>query len=168
MGLGCDFERTYESFEQFIVCMGPIPETMNRPSVGRLDHSKGYVFDIEKNAWNFGWQSVADNSSEMARRTRPGKPLSNHHKEALSKAAKYKFETTDAAQKHSERIKEIWKDPEGRRAYLYALQSPSALGKKAAKMKEYWRDESKRQGWKKSLSDGCRPSALVGQNELIA
>jgi hypothetical protein len=49
LGLECDFERTYESLQQFIVCMGPIPENMNKPSVGRLDHSKGYVFDTEKN-----------------------------------------------------------------------------------------------------------------------
>jgi hypothetical protein len=163
LGLECDFERTYDSLEQFIVCMGPIPENISRPSVGRVDHSKGYVFDIEKNRWNFAWQSVADNSSEAARRTKLGKRLSNYHKGALSKAAKNKFQTTDAAQKHSKKIKEIWKEPEGRRIYLDALQSPSALDKKSAKMKEHWRDESKRETWKKSLSEGQKQAWANGR-----
>lgn len=39
----CDFPRTQEGFDAFCKELGPIPEDMKRPSVGRRFHDKGYV-----------------------------------------------------------------------------------------------------------------------------
>lgn len=61
---GCDFKLTRADFSKFLDVMGPIPEGMKSPTVGRLDHSKGYVYDHERKRWNFEWQSRADNNRE--------------------------------------------------------------------------------------------------------
>ncbi len=58
-----DFQTTNEGFKAFIEYLGPIPEGMIKPTVGREDHSKGYI------RGNFQWQSRTDNSSEAAKRT---------------------------------------------------------------------------------------------------
>lgn len=38
----CGFARTKEGYKEFQDEIGPIPENMNRPSVGRIDHDYGY------------------------------------------------------------------------------------------------------------------------------
>jgi hypothetical protein len=69
LGYECEFEYTDESFSTFIQVIGPVPTDMDKPTVGRYDHAKGYVFDKELDRWNFRWQSKFDNTGEMARRT---------------------------------------------------------------------------------------------------
>jgi hypothetical protein len=65
-GLPCKYVRGLESFNIFLKDIGPVPEGMVKPTVGRLDHSKGYVFDIENNRLNFEWQPKEDNIREGA------------------------------------------------------------------------------------------------------
>lgn len=56
-GKRVDFPRTSSGFQAFVRELGPIPENMKRPSVGRKNHSKGYVYDnivwerYEFNVW---------------------------------------------------------------------------------------------------------------------
>jgi hypothetical protein len=61
--LDCDFERTHESLARFIAHIGPIPEGMVWPSVGRYDHSIGYVVG------NFRWKEYGENASDGAKDT---------------------------------------------------------------------------------------------------
>lgn len=56
----CDFPYTDDGFVMFCEYIGPIPEGMKVPSVGRIDHSRGYVFD------NFRWQELSDNVADGA------------------------------------------------------------------------------------------------------
>lgn len=58
--LDSDYSRTPESFIEFYLEIGNIPDGMISPTVGRLDHSLGYL------RGNFEWQSFSDNSSEVA------------------------------------------------------------------------------------------------------
>ena len=58
----CAFPYDERGYQLFAEAIGPIPQ-MNSPTVGRLDHSKGYVLG------NFEWQEKADNSRECAERT---------------------------------------------------------------------------------------------------
>jgi hypothetical protein len=164
-GVGCDFKKTYEDFKLFIEVMGPIPSDMDTPSVGRIDHSKGYVFDTENNRWNFAWQSMSDNAAESIRRNLADVEKQQSRRRAFSEAAKRKFETTDAAQQHSESIKQIWATEEGRTKYLNATRSCDSLAKRSAKMKELWSDETKKEDWRKSLSAG---QTLAWQNGSYA
>jgi len=53
-----DFPRTKKGFEDFIEYIGPIPKGMKWPSVGRLDHKKGYI------KGNFRWQEMSENSAD--------------------------------------------------------------------------------------------------------
>lgn len=46
----CDFPRTEKGYTEFCKEMGPIPEGMKRPSVGRKNHNKGYVYG------NIAWE----------------------------------------------------------------------------------------------------------------
>lgn len=62
--LKCAFTRTLKSYLKFEQVIGPIPKRMRVPTVGRYDHSKGYVFDSSKKRWNFRWQAMVDNLSE--------------------------------------------------------------------------------------------------------
>lgn len=58
--LPIDFPRTYQGFKDFIDYIGPIPYGMIKPSVGRKDHSKGYV------QGNFIWQEYSENCRESS------------------------------------------------------------------------------------------------------
>jgi hypothetical protein len=51
--MGCDFSWGLSEFNRWLEVIGPIPEGMKKPTVGRYDHSKGYVFDAENHRWNF-------------------------------------------------------------------------------------------------------------------
>ena len=62
--VGCDFEYKEEDFNRWLEIMGPIPENMQKATVGRYDHSKGYIYDYSKERWNFRWQEHSENSSE--------------------------------------------------------------------------------------------------------
>lgn len=65
-GLSCDFTPDASSFLEFVEFIGPVPDGMKTPTVGRKNHNEGYVFG------NFEWQSKADNSRESARRNHSG------------------------------------------------------------------------------------------------
>jgi hypothetical protein len=65
--LSTDFPRDFQGFKDFIAYLGDIPVGMNNPTVGRKDHSLGYV------KGNFEWQSKSKNSSECSSRTKSGK-----------------------------------------------------------------------------------------------
>jgi hypothetical protein len=62
--IDCEFTWGLEQFNKWLEAIGPIPEGMKKPTVGRYDHSKGYVFDTENNRWNFRWQERSENSRE--------------------------------------------------------------------------------------------------------
>jgi hypothetical protein len=61
--VGSDFEFGQEDFNKWLEAIGLIPEGIEKPTVGRFDHTKGYVWDIENNKWNFRWQEHSENSS---------------------------------------------------------------------------------------------------------
>ena len=61
-GLECEFQFDTESLQKFIDCIGPVPHTMKNPSVGRWNHSKGYVVG------NFRWQELLENTIDGASR----------------------------------------------------------------------------------------------------
>jgi hypothetical protein len=61
--VGCDFTLGSSEFNKWLEIIGVIPEGMKKPSVGRYDHTKGYVFDTENNRWNFRWQEYSENAS---------------------------------------------------------------------------------------------------------
>jgi hypothetical protein len=60
--LPCSYTLCLESFNQWQEYIGDIPVGMKIPTVGRNDHTKGYV------PGNFKWQSKSDNSKEMVGR----------------------------------------------------------------------------------------------------
>jgi len=62
----CDFDRSASGFLLFVEHIGPYPEDMIRPTVGRKDHSKGYVYG------NFEWQTLEENNREQVDRKRAG------------------------------------------------------------------------------------------------
>lgn len=64
--LSTDFPRDFQGFKDFIAYLGDIPVGMKQPTVGRKDHSLGYVRD------NFEWQERSKNSSEGSSRTKTG------------------------------------------------------------------------------------------------
>lgn len=55
-----DWHRNREGYEAFCKEIGPIPSWLMKPSVGRKDHSKGYV------AGNIQWEEYNFNSSKTA------------------------------------------------------------------------------------------------------
>jgi hypothetical protein len=63
-GLDCDFPRNVDGFIDFILYVGPVPGDMIRPTLGRSDHSIGYL------KGNFKWQESSDNTSESATRNK--------------------------------------------------------------------------------------------------
>jgi hypothetical protein len=75
LGIPCDFTGCLELFNKWLEVIGSIPVGMKIPTVGRYDHKKGYVYDIEMNRWNFRWQPKSDNSREAALRTTPFKTM---------------------------------------------------------------------------------------------
>lgn len=59
------FETSFEGFKRFMDEVGQIPDTMQRPSLGRRDHSKGYEIG------NIFWQELSENCAENGRRQGP-------------------------------------------------------------------------------------------------
>jgi len=60
--LDCSYTRDEKGFIEFVKDIGEVPLTIKKPSVGRKDHSKGYV------KGNFNWQERSENSYEAAKR----------------------------------------------------------------------------------------------------
>lgn len=60
--LECSYTRDEKGFLEFVKDIGEIPLNMKSPSVGRKDHTKGYV------KGNFDWQERTENSYESAKR----------------------------------------------------------------------------------------------------
>ena len=56
------FPKNISGFIDFIIYLGPVPSYMKKPSIGRIDHSKGYF------PGNFEWQESRENSREVALR----------------------------------------------------------------------------------------------------
>jgi len=54
------FSRNFAGFIHFVSCLGPVPEDMTNPSIGRKDHTIGYIKD------NFAWQEFSENIREGA------------------------------------------------------------------------------------------------------
>lgn len=71
-----DFSKTGEGMVNFIFYLGDVPSDMIKPSIGRINHSKGYI----KN--NFRWQSKSDNNSESSLR---GNPSNKKHQQLIGK-----------------------------------------------------------------------------------
>lgn len=67
------FASSTAGYGNFIAYVGPVPSNMRRPTVGRYDHSRGYV------AGNFRWQEHSENAAEAATRNKKGVPLSPAH-----------------------------------------------------------------------------------------
>ena len=60
--LGTDLTRDSSGLLEFVEEIGQVPEEISRLSVGRKDHSSGYV------KGNYEWQDMSSNSSESAKR----------------------------------------------------------------------------------------------------
>jgi len=56
------YARTVQGFKNFIIDTWPIPTNMRRPTIGRYDHSIGYV------PGNFRWQELSENTKESSKR----------------------------------------------------------------------------------------------------
>jgi len=77
------FSRSFEGFVHFVFYLGPVPEDMIRPSIGRKDHLVGYK------KGNFCWQEFSDNAKEGRLRNADkhrniGKTLSPNREKHLS------------------------------------------------------------------------------------
>jgi len=106
-GLSVSFSDDASGLLLFIEDIGPVPEGMVKPSVGRKDHSKGYE------SGNFSWQSYSDNVRESNSRTRSGLVYSIQHRNNISKGTKGKTRrplSLDHRLKISEGIKKFWRD----------------------------------------------------------
>jgi hypothetical protein len=68
--LECDFFYAFDSFSEFIEAVGPLPVCMIKPSIGRFDHSIGYVFDPSNKRWNFRWEEFSGNATENIKRNK--------------------------------------------------------------------------------------------------
>ena len=71
-GVGSNFDFNQSDFDRFVEIMGPIPEDMEWPTVGRYNHDLGYVWDESESRWNFRWQEKSDNSKESSLRNKLG------------------------------------------------------------------------------------------------
>lgn len=60
--LDTDFPRNYQGFKDFITYLGDVPVGMIKPTVGRKDHSLGYI------RGNFAWQEHSENMAEVGSR----------------------------------------------------------------------------------------------------
>jgi len=61
-GCGTEYSNDSSGLLEFIEEIGPYPTGMVMPTVGRKDHSKGYI------QGNFTWQSRSDNAKESGLR----------------------------------------------------------------------------------------------------
>jgi len=61
-GMSTSFTRDRSGFLEFVEIIGSIPVNMVKPTIGRKDHTQGYV------SGNIEWQSFFDNRSESATR----------------------------------------------------------------------------------------------------
>lgn len=84
-----DFPQSNLGLISFILEIGPVPDDMLRPSIGRKDHSIGYVVG------NYAWQEFTENSKEGGLRTgfatRPDSTVTHSkHAELIDRLTKLK------------------------------------------------------------------------------
>lgn len=65
-GLETDLTNDRDGLLKFIGEIGTVPKNLKCPSVGRKEHSKGYI------TGNYGWQERSENVREMNYRTNSG------------------------------------------------------------------------------------------------
>lgn len=106
----CDtsWKRTTKSFWSFLKAVGPIPKHMKDPSLGRKDHSKGYL------PGNVKWQDRRENN---------GEPWSRAEVQAIQRAAREKLFNRPGIREHyavmmKERTKKIWTKAQRKRQSL--------------------------------------------------
>lgn len=58
-----DFSNSRQGLRELVEYLGEVPDDMEVPSVGREDHSKGYI------RGNFGWQELSENLADGAMRS---------------------------------------------------------------------------------------------------
>ena len=76
----CEYTKSDEDFERWLIDIGPVPEGMKIATVGRHDHSQGYI------KGNFSWQEKSDNSAESAKRLSSSPEFMNGQRDRRSKA----------------------------------------------------------------------------------
>lgn len=96
------WERSEAGFYEFLACVGKVPRKMNQPSIGRIDHSKGYE------PGNCGWQEYHENRCEAVRRPENRAAQGRRVKRIWKKQRKSMIKKMSAAQtgrKHPEKVK---------------------------------------------------------------
>jgi len=74
--VGTDLTNDKNGYLEFVEELGPCPPDMKQPTVGRKDHSLGYV------RGNYFWQSSSENYSEVRSRTPNGMLGKSHSSES--------------------------------------------------------------------------------------
>jgi hypothetical protein len=68
-GRKCHWPRTREGYDQFFEEIGQIPRDIRRPSIGRIDHTKGYE------PGNVRWEPFSYNAWKERRSETEAAPL---------------------------------------------------------------------------------------------
>jgi hypothetical protein len=95
-----EWPRDKEGFIQFLLAVGPIPETMEKPSIGRIDHSKGYI------AGNIQWEEHRINS---------GKTIRTNYTNSKPHIPKFKRGTPEWIEHQREATMKRWSNPNARK-----------------------------------------------------
>jgi len=75
-GCGTEFTDDNQGFLEFVEYIGPVPSHLRRPTIGRKDHTKGYVRD------NFSWQEHSENCSDAGIRAAQSPEIQSIRREA--------------------------------------------------------------------------------------
>lgn len=118
--LGPEFSRDIQGFWNFIEEIGPVPKGMNRPTVGQINHRKGYI------AGNFRWESHYDNTQESAIRNRKG--------EKLQQAARLRKKEKIGAGREAKAQKLEWYEPDFRDEREELTMTAKILGRSRASL----------------------------------
>lgn len=94
------WSRTTRGFNAFLKYVGPCPNDMKCPTIGRKDHEKGYQ------PGNCSWQEKSDNSREACERYLSSNPSFDH----LIKANLNRWKKPGARKRQSIKLKKIKKE----------------------------------------------------------